>query len=100
MKTRCEKLLRLALCSAASNGESESAAIAFVRQARADGETFETMFPPKKPKSASLPFGMHAGQPLDELDDGYLLWAYENMKSLSPALKRALRDEIARRGGN
>ncbi len=42
-------------------------------------------------------FGKHAGEPFDQIDDGYLEWALTNMTKLSPALKRAIEAELHNR---
>jgi hypothetical protein len=97
MNSRCEKLLRLALCPASPVGEFEMAAVAFIRQARLDGETFERFFPTVKERKHTIPFGKHAGEPFDQIDDGYLEWALTNMTKLSPALKRSIEAELHNR---
>jgi hypothetical protein len=92
--------MRLALCPSSPPGEFETAAVAFVRQARLDGETFERLFPSAKEPKLTIPFGKHAGQSFDEIDDGYLEWALTNMTKLSPAIKRAIEAELhSRRKG-
>ena len=98
MNSRCEKLLRLALCPASLAGEFENAAVAFIRQARLDGETFERFFPNVKQPKHTFPFGKHAGKPFDQIEDGYLEWALTNITTkLSPALKRAIEAELHNR---
>jgi hypothetical protein len=48
-----------------------------------------------------MTFGKYQGVPLSEIPDGYLLWVLDNIKSLSPTLRSAIRvrlglDEAAR----
>lgn len=55
MNARSEKLLRLALCPAASQHESDAAALAFIRAARDGAETFESLFLQTKKRKVLLP---------------------------------------------
>ena len=102
MTTHLETLLRLALDQAAHEGQINSAAIAFIRTAREQGETVETLLAADKPahqpiiptSGSVFPFGKFKGVPLADVDAGYIEWALSNMDKLSPGLRRALEDEL------
>lgn len=98
MNARSEKLLRLALCPAASQHESDAAALAFIRAARDGAETFESLFFQTKKRKVLFPFGKYEGQPLEMVDDCYLEWAFLNMTKLTPFIKKAIKEELVSRG--
>lgn len=102
MTTHLETLLRLALDPSAGAAQSESAAIAFIRTAREQGETVETLCgadkpahqPASHPGEPVFPFGKFKGVPLKDVDEGYIEWALGNMTKLSPGFRRALEEEL------
>lgn len=106
MNPKLEKLLRLALCPSAANGESDNAAVAFVRSARSSSETFESLFPKRIPEpvrtapSMIMPFGKWKGSAVRDVDTGYLEWALNNLNKISPRLKSAIAEELMDRGEN
>lgn len=111
MTEKEQKLLRLALCPSAADGEFQNAAVMLVKSWREAGATFESLFgyelknktPPREPHQQSRPyvlvfrFGKNKGVPLSSVDTGYLEWALKTLFRLSPDLKAAIKSELARR---
>jgi hypothetical protein len=96
MNPQAEKILRLALDTAATDGEAESAACALVRNWRKAGVTAEDIIgvrlPPRLPPKA-MPFGQYRGLSIATIADDdpeYLRWVLSTCTRLRPGLRRAI----------
>jgi len=99
------KLLSLALCRSAAEGEWHSAAIKAVAELRKEG--IPVAFFQPAPEAATrrqqttsagqaMPFGKFKGQLISELPDWYMEWIVANMVLREP-LASAINNEIERR---
>jgi hypothetical protein len=107
---RSEKLLRLALCPSAPQGEWHGAALAFFRGLRAaevTAEELRELFAPQAPVGFADPtpivsFGQHREQTVRwivEHDLAYAEWLLRNATNSSPVLRSELIRELWRRYG-
>jgi len=103
---RAEKLLRLALCPSAPQGEWQAAALAYFRALRAAGATTEKLrellssAAPQAPPDPTpvVRFGRYrfeAVRWIVEHDPAYAEWLVRAVTTLSPALRSELRCELA-----
>jgi hypothetical protein len=96
-----QKLVRLALDCAASEGEIHNSALALIRSLRARGvrpeaiitgaELEERQAPSLRPGDMLMPFGKHRGRPLRSIPEPYLLWCLRACDNLQPELKSAIK---------
>ncbi len=114
---KAQKLLALALDSAAAPGEWKNAATAFVGLLRKAGTTAtELLAPPvpaftqarpgppprwtpppsSNPFETKMPFGCHKGKPLSKIPTDYLHWVL-TLPDLRPDLRRAIQSELESR---
>lgn len=101
MTPKLEKLLRLALDPASPQGEFETAAVKFIREARFERLTVEQILSPQKQtkrQTVFFEFGKHRGCAVGDVPSDYLLWAIENIEKLNPLLRRAIEIELEERG--
>ena len=101
---RIEKLLRLALDSAASEHEADTAASMLIRHLRASRMTYEDFIvhlgaPAPKTKRAPvkpdvvMPFGKYKGESIGWLlanNPNYLWWVLDNCDKAPPSLRSAI----------
>jgi hypothetical protein len=119
------KLLRLALCDSAHEGERQNASIAFVSILKKNGISAESLTVSgfgggqstygTKPHATSsnasstkrqdkeeapvfnMPFGKYKGQPISKVPSDYLYWMRDEC-TLGARVATALREEMERRG--
>lgn len=110
--SKAEKLLALALDSAAHDGEWKNAAVMFVASLRKAGTTAQDITsaapsPPPSPQwyrgsschpdsAVRMPFGKHKGAMLRDIPTDYLEWLFNSAK-LRPYLKGCIKNELGRR---
>lgn len=96
-KTR--KILAVALNTAATDGEWNAAAIAFIACLRRAGITVDNMMPPddQPPALDRMPFGRYKGRLFITIPTNYLRWVLENIENLSPELRDRMNFEIQNR---
>lgn len=95
-----EKLLRLALDGAASEGEIQNSAVALIRALRARGVRPEALMRgselPDRPRqnfeagNMLMPFGRYRGRPLRSVPTAYLHWCLRTCQKLQPELRAAI----------
>src|SRR5262245_60451685 len=49
-------------------------------------------------KPTRMPFGMHKGRSLDAIPPGYLQWVLRECRTITPALRQAIEEELRSRG--
>ena len=62
--------------------------------------TYVLTLPAVETLAVVMPFGKYRGDSLEEIPLGYLSWIEENGTALSPALRSAINQELARRAGS
>jgi hypothetical protein len=107
---KVEKILRLALCPSAPQGEWESAALALIRTLRSSGARAEDVLStaasattPTAVNSPIMPFGRHRDRTVRwivENDPSYSEWVLRKVANLSPCLRHEFRRELRRRYGD
>ena len=109
-RDRRGKLLALALCPPAPQGEWQAAALAYFRTLRAaevTAEELRELFAPQAPVGFADPtpivsFGRYRGQTvvwIVEHDPAYAEWLLRKATSLSPALRSEFQRQLWRRYG-
>jgi hypothetical protein len=101
MNPQAEKILRLALDTAATDGEAESAAVMLIRNWRASGVTAEDIL--GQTTSARLPakvmpFGQYKGASIAAIereDPEYLQWVLATCTRRRQGLRRAIEAALA-----
>lgn len=108
MTDKAQKILRLALDAAATDGEWKSAAVMFVAHLRRAGNTVEEFAGTQAPGPAmapapkwesncpKMPFGKYKGTALSEIPADYLTWLIECCEPL-PWLRAAVINELTGR---
>ena len=95
--------MRLAINKGAASGESDNAAVMFVRELRkrsADIGEFTksvTYSPPYQPYQRQatqniMPFGKYKGEYLENIPVSYLVWVFKNCENISVSLKTSIQD--------
>src|SRR6266446_9691723 len=89
------KILRLALCPSAGQGEIESAAVRLIRSLRRRGATVESIIPVQSsegpnPGEVVMPIGKYKGWPIREIPEHYLAWFCREVRT-HPRLVRIIR---------
>ncbi len=100
LDTKAEKLVRLGLDPAAHEGEVSNAGASLMKHWRSRGLRPEDVLgngQNAEPKPHVFPFGQYKGCTLDEIDSGYLQWALDTLKKLSPRFRAAIEEELRRR---
>jgi hypothetical protein len=110
VREKVEKILRLALCPGAPQGEWQSAALALIRTLRASGATAEDVLSPPARATVYTPlscpivrFGKYRDRTVRwivENDPSYAEWVPRKVASLSTALRKEFRGELKRRYGD
>jgi hypothetical protein len=97
---RESKLLRLALCPAAKDGEIRNSAVALISSWRRRNVTAEQLLGGHSARELALSeaLGRHKGKTLREIPTSYLRWAEREASCLSPALRAAIRLVLAEGG--
>jgi hypothetical protein len=98
------KLLTLALDGGAYEGESDNAAIMFVRKLRARNVKADELFGEAGHKSASkavvnygntkMTFGKYRNEMIKDIPINYLIWVLDNCMNISPKLKLAIQSFV------
>jgi hypothetical protein len=96
------KLLRLALDGGASEGDSEAAAVMFVRKLRARNVSADDLFTvvqTSEEKSGNdggmkVTFGKYRGEFIKNVPINYLVWVLDNCVNISPKLKLAIHNFV------
>jgi len=103
------KLLRLALDSGATIGESEASAIMFIRKLRARNAAADDLFSQPGYNNIpdhsfnrrdyadeyhTMPFGKYRGEPLEDIPPSYLIWVLENCRNIKTSLRTAIYNVI------
>jgi hypothetical protein len=107
-REKVEKILRLALCPSAPQGEWQSAALALIRTLRASGAKAEDILSTRvtAPTAVSSPimrFGKHRDRTvrwITENDPSYAEWLLRKVADLSPCLRHEFRRELRQRYGD
>ena len=94
------KLLTFALDHAAYPGESDNAAIMFIRKLRERNATAEELTGRHEPAKIDvqlppwyyyeMPFGKYEGQRLMDIPESYLEWVLYNCRNIKPKLRNAI----------
>jgi hypothetical protein len=108
VREKLEKILRLALCPAAPQGEWESAAYALIRTLRASGAKPEDVLStrataPTAVNSPIMRFGKYRGRAVRwivESDPSYAEWVVRKVTNLSPSLRQEFRSDLKERYGD
>jgi hypothetical protein len=101
-----QKLVRLALDCAASEGEIQNSAVALIRSLRARGISPDALMTGSElaerrdgrsfgPGDMLMTFGKHRGRPLKRIPTKYLRWALRECDNLQPELRAAIRAVLA-----
>ena len=109
-RERAEKILRLALCPSAPQGEWQSAAYALIRILRASGAKAEDVLStparataPTAVSSPIMRFGRYRDRTVRwivENDPSYAEWVLRKVANLSPCLRHEFRRELKGRYGD
>jgi uncharacterized protein (DUF3820 family) len=96
-----EKIIRLALDPAATEGESDVCGIKLIRSLRKRGSTADEVIQPSVQSTWALrelsaargrvmTFGKHRGKTIGEIPGHYLVWALKNVDDMPFNLRRAI----------
>jgi hypothetical protein len=108
-RAKAERILRLALCPGAPEGEWQSAAYALIRTLRSAGARAEDVLSQVSgttSTAASSPiicFGKYRDRTVRwiiENDPSYAEWVLRKVTNLSPSLRREFRSELSQRYGD
>lgn len=97
-----EKILRLALNSAASEGEWQAAAVKFISALRGNGTSAEEVIAAATPKAPAwtslyrMPFGQYKGMAVSDIPSDYLQWIISKVTN-NASLVNAAKAEMAGR---
>jgi hypothetical protein len=82
---KAQKLLRLALDSAAMPGEWQNAAVAFISNLRSSQIDIDSIAPPPPtPLPFTMPIGKYKGKDISSVSTHYLIWMRENVDMRQP----------------
>ena len=90
------KLLRLALDKGAYEGESDTAAVMFVRKLRERGVRADELFGNASSTAVTeygnvkMTFGKYKNEMLKDIPISYLVWAFNNCVNMNAALRTAI----------